>query len=140
MYLRTTQRRNRDGSSVRYLQLAHNQWDAKAGRSSVQVLYHFGREDQLDRDAIRRLISSLSRALPPDQALAVQAPELLFLDSRPLGGAGSSTSSGDDSAWTRSWPDCSAAAASTRWPNERCSPWSATGPSNPSPSSAARNG
>jgi len=47
MYLRTTQRRNRDGSSVRYLQLAHNHWDPKAGRSSVQVLYHFGREDQL---------------------------------------------------------------------------------------------
>ena len=87
MYLRTTQRRNRDGSTVRYFQLAHNQWDAKAGRSSVQVLYHFGREDQLDRDAIRRLISSLSRALHPDQALAVQAPELQFLDSRPLGGA-----------------------------------------------------
>ncbi len=87
MYLRTTQRRNRDGSSVRYLQLAHNQWDPKAGRSSVHVLYHFGREDQLDRDAIRRLISSLSRALPPDEALTVQAPELHFLDSRPLGGA-----------------------------------------------------
>lgn len=87
MYLRTTQRRNRDGSSVRYLQLAHNQWDSKAGRSSVQVLYHFGREDQIDRDAIRRLISSLSRALEPGEALAVQAPELQFLDSRPLGGA-----------------------------------------------------
>lgn len=86
MYLRTTQRRNRDGSSVRYFQLAHNQWDPKAGRSSVQILYHFGREDQLDRDAIRRLISSLSRALQPDEAVAVQAPELQFLDSRPLGG------------------------------------------------------
>lgn len=87
MYLRTTQRRHRDGSSVRYLQLAHNQWDPKAGRSSVQVLYHFGREDQLDRDAIRRLIGSLSRALEPGEALALQAPELQFLDSRPLGGA-----------------------------------------------------
>src|SRR5436190_2324510 len=87
MYLRTTQRRNRDGSSVRYLQLAHNQWDPKAARSTVQVLYHFGREDQLDRDAIRRLISSLSRALEPGEALAVQAPELQFLDSRPMGGA-----------------------------------------------------
>jgi transposase len=87
MYLRTTQRHNRDGSSVRYLQLAHNQWDSETGRSTVKVLYHFGREDQLDRDAIRRLIGSLSRALPPDEALALQAPELQFLDSRPLGGA-----------------------------------------------------
>lgn len=87
MYLRTTQRRNRDGSTVRYFQLAHNQWDAKAGRSSVQVLYHFGREDKLDRDAISRLVSSLSRALEPGEALVAQAPELQFLDSRPLGGA-----------------------------------------------------
>ena len=59
----------------------------KAGRSSVQVLYHFGREDQLNRDAVRRLINSLSRALEPADALALQAPELHFLDSRPLGGA-----------------------------------------------------
>jgi Transposase DDE domain len=87
MYLRTTQRRNRDGSTVRYLQLAHNHWDATSGRSSVRVLYHFGREDQLDRDAVRRLIGSLSRALDPSEALSLQAPQLHFLDSRPMGGA-----------------------------------------------------
>ena len=87
MYLRTTQRRNRDGSTVRYLQLAHNHWDATTGRSSVRVLYHFGREDQLDRDAVRRLINSLSRALDPAEALSLQAPQSQFLDSRPMGGA-----------------------------------------------------
>lgn len=87
MYLRTTQRRNIDGTPVRYLQLAHNQWDAKTGRSQTRVLYSFGREDQLDRDAIQRLINSLSRALDPAQALAVQSPQLQFLDSRPMGGA-----------------------------------------------------
>jgi hypothetical protein len=37
------------------------------------VLYSFGREDQLDRDAIRRLIASLQRALEPDEALAMAA-------------------------------------------------------------------
>jgi transposase len=87
MYLRTTQRRNRDGATVRYLQLAHNHWDATTGRSSVRVLYHFGREDQLDRDAVRRLINSLSRALDPADALSLQAPQFQFLDSRPMGGA-----------------------------------------------------
>ncbi len=87
MYLRTTTRRAADGSVVRYLQLAHNVWDKQSRRSSVRVLFHFGREDQLDRDAIRRLIGSLSRALPPEEALAAQAPELRFLESRPLGGA-----------------------------------------------------
>ena len=87
MYLRTTRRRNPDGSAVRYLSLAHNVWDPKTHRSMVRILYNFGREDALDRDAIRRLIGSLSRALPPAEALAAQAPELRFLESRPLGGA-----------------------------------------------------
>src|SRR3989442_13638252 len=88
MYLRTTQRRRRDGSPVRYLQLAHNEWDGKSGYSKVRVLYNFGREDELDRAAIERLIRSLARALEPGAALAATAaPELGFLDSRPVGGA-----------------------------------------------------
>lgn len=87
MYLRTTQRRNRDGTMVRYLQLAHNYWDPESGRSQVRVLFNFGREDELDREAVRRLISSLSRALDPAEALQIQAPELQLLDSRPMGGA-----------------------------------------------------
>jgi hypothetical protein len=87
MYLRTTRRRNHDGSEVRYLSLAHNVWDPKTHRSLVRILYNFGREDVLDRDAIRRLIGSLSRALPPAEALAAQAPELRFYESRSLGGA-----------------------------------------------------
>lgn len=27
MYLRTIQRKNKDGTVVRYIQLAHNEWD-----------------------------------------------------------------------------------------------------------------
>ena len=88
MYLRTTRRRNSDGSDVRYLSLAHNEWDAAAGRSKVRILFNFGREDELDPAAIRRLIGSLGRALPPGEALAAAAPaELAFLESRSLGGA-----------------------------------------------------
>ncbi len=87
MYLRTTSRRAADGTTVRYLQLAHNVWDPTSHRSNVRVLYHFGRADQLDHGAIRRLIGSLSRALEPGEALALQAPALHFLESRPLGGA-----------------------------------------------------
>ena len=87
MYLRRTERRTKDGS-VAYLQLAHNEWDPVAKQSKVRVLYNFGREDQLDRDAIRRLIGSLQRALEPDEALAsVAAPGLRFIESRPMGGA-----------------------------------------------------
>ena len=49
MYLRTTPRRNSDGSVVRYLQLAHNLWDPQAKRSKVQVIYNLGREDANNR-------------------------------------------------------------------------------------------
>ena len=88
MYLRTTPRRNTDGSVVRYLQLAHNTWDPQAKRSRVQVLYNFGREDANNRAALQRLVASVSRFLDPDQALAAQAGEGLgFVESRPLGGA-----------------------------------------------------
>src|SRR6266511_2493221 len=88
MYLRTTPRRNTDGSVVRYLQLAHNTWDPQAKRSRVQVLYNFGREDANNRAALQRLVASVSRFLDPDQALAATASEgLAFVESRPLGGA-----------------------------------------------------
>jgi hypothetical protein len=87
MYVRTIQRRNKDGSVVRYLQLAHNV--REPGRQPVaKVIHSFGREDQLDREALARLVRSISRFLEPGEALAAQAPEeLRFLRSRPMGGA-----------------------------------------------------
>ena len=69
MYIKTTVRKTKN-SEVRYLQLAHNEWDAAARRSVPKVLYSFGREDQLDTDAIRRLVAALSRLLSPADALA----------------------------------------------------------------------
>jgi hypothetical protein len=87
MYLRTTTRRAADGSTVRSLQLAHNVWDPVAKRSVVRVLQHLGREDQVDPDAIRRLIRSLSRVLEPGEAPAPASPELRLVESRPYGGA-----------------------------------------------------
>jgi hypothetical protein len=70
MYLRSTPRRNKDGSVVRYLQLAHNVWDPVLKRSKVQVVYNFGREDGANREALARLVASVSRFLDPDAALA----------------------------------------------------------------------
>jgi len=89
MYLRRTVRKRKDGSEVGYLQLAHNEWDAAAGHSVVRVLHSFGREDQVDREAIGRLIGSLGRFLDPDQQLAAggEAQGLGFVESRPIGGA-----------------------------------------------------
>ncbi len=86
MYLRSTPRRNKDGSEVRYLQLAHNVWDPAAKRSKVQVLYNFGREDAASREALQRLAASVARHLEPGKARAVAAEGLEFAESRPLGG------------------------------------------------------
>jgi hypothetical protein len=88
MYLRRIERRTKAGGGVGYLYLAHNVWDPVTKQSKAKLLYNFGREDQLDRQAIVRLIGSLQRALDPDQALATQAaPGLRFIESRPMGGA-----------------------------------------------------
>jgi hypothetical protein len=94
VFVRTSTRRNRDGSKVSYLQLAHNEWDPTAKTARTKVLYSFGRADQLDRAAIERLIGALTRvvgvepaAVGPDRARAVGVPGLEFVESRPLGGA-----------------------------------------------------
>jgi hypothetical protein len=86
MYLRVTPRRNRDGSEVRYLQLAHNVWDPQKRRPAVQVVYNFGREDAASRDALQRLVASVTRFLDPAAALAASADGLEFTESRPVGG------------------------------------------------------
>lgn len=72
---------------MRYLQLAHNEWDPVAGRSRTKVLHSFGREDELDREAVRRLVAALSRLLDPAEALTATTPgDLNLIGSRPLGG------------------------------------------------------
>jgi Transposase DDE domain len=86
MFVKTTTRKTKSGT-VRYLHLAHSEWDPVAGRSVPKILYGFGREDQLDRDAIKRLVGSLSRLLDPADAHAASVgAELTFCESRPFGG------------------------------------------------------
>jgi hypothetical protein len=92
MYVRTIQRKNKDGSSVEYVQLAHNAWNPEKGFAQAEVIYSFGRKDQLDIQAIKRLVNSLCRFLGPEDALTLQAKggehePLPFVRSRPAGGA-----------------------------------------------------
>jgi hypothetical protein len=61
MYLRTTKRRNKDGSVVTYYQLAHNLWNAENKQSFTRVIHNFGRADQLDRKQLVRLCKSIAR-------------------------------------------------------------------------------
>ena len=75
---------------MRYLQLTHNEWDPATKTSRPKVLHSFGREDQLDRDAIKRLVASLTRLLDPATALTgtttAGSAGLAFTSSRPVGG------------------------------------------------------
>jgi hypothetical protein len=86
-YVKTSSRTTRSGV-VRYLQLARNERDAGLQRSRTRVLYNFGREDELDREAIVWLVTCLSRLLEPGAALAAAARAgWEFVSPVPLGGA-----------------------------------------------------
>ena len=91
MYLRTTQRRNKDGSVVRYVQLAHNR--RVDGVTQAEVLVSLGREDALDRDGLVRLVASINRylGLPqagmPADAVDLVGDALTVTQSRPMGTA-----------------------------------------------------
>lgn len=61
MYLRTTRRKNSDGSLVEYYQLAHNVRHADTGAPTAQIVHNFGRADELDRDQLSRLCRSIAR-------------------------------------------------------------------------------
>ena len=49
MYLRSTKRKNKDGSVVEYLQLAHNERHPDTRKPVANIIHNFGRADQLDR-------------------------------------------------------------------------------------------
>jgi len=88
MYLRTTQRRRKDGSLVRYLRLAHNR--REGGVTRAEVLLNLGREDELDVEGLRRLARSIRRYTDPDGEAGGRiepAEGLEVVGSRPLGGA-----------------------------------------------------
>jgi transposase len=87
MYLRTIQRRRKDGSLVRYLQLAHNR--RVGGVTRAEVLLQLGREDGLDVEGLRRLARSIRRYTDPgaeDGGAIEPAEGLEVVGSRPLGG------------------------------------------------------
>jgi hypothetical protein len=61
MYLRTTRRKNRDGSVVEYYQLARNVRHAETGSPVAKIIYNFGRADELDRNDLVRLCRSIAK-------------------------------------------------------------------------------
>ena len=72
MYIRQISRKNKDGSKVTYVQLAHNERDPDKGFAVAKVLYNFGRLEDLDMEQLKRLVKSISRFLKPEDGLNAQ--------------------------------------------------------------------
>jgi Transposase DDE domain len=89
MYLRTTRRRNKDGSVVAYYQLAETRWDPVKRRPTAHIIHNFGRADTLDRDALARLARSITRVcaggLDVPEEVASPGETLEIEWARPLG-------------------------------------------------------
>ena len=71
---------------VSYLQLAHNERHAETGSPVAKVIHNFGRADEVDREALRRLVASISRFLEPASTFE-SASGVEVVDSRRFGGA-----------------------------------------------------
>jgi hypothetical protein len=86
MYIRAV-----TAKGTKYVQLAHNTRDPETGVTKPTILYSFGRADQLDLDALRRLVKSIARFLEPKEAARIEETLGLetgfeYLGSRRLGG------------------------------------------------------
>ena len=84
MYLRTTRRKNADGSTAEYHQLAENVWDPEKGCAVAKVVYNFGRAEEIDREGLRRLARSILRVFSGEEAVAAE-PGVVLVDSWPYG-------------------------------------------------------
>ena len=84
VYLRTVK-----SNGVEYVQLAHN--ERVNGKSRVNIIHGFGRKDRLDTEALKRLISSMTRFLDPEDAAVIRQDVGLevpfeFLGAKQYGG------------------------------------------------------
>ena len=70
-----------------YLQLAHNERHPETGNPVAKVIHNFGRADKVDRDALTRLVRSISRVLDVTvDEPGVSGGDVEIVDSRRLGG------------------------------------------------------
>ena len=63
MFLREVVTGQKTGKPTRYAQLVHSYRDADTNKVKHRVLFSFGRVADIDKEALRRLIASLSRYL-----------------------------------------------------------------------------
>ena len=78
MNLRTTKANTKADGLVEYLQLCHNYYDKATKRSKTEVVYNFGRKDDLDIKTIEQLITNLAGFIAKESG---EAPPQLFADA-----------------------------------------------------------
>ena len=85
MHLRVTKAKQKSGVAE-YVQLVQSVRNPETGVPQAQVIHHFGRREQLDLEALRRLIKSIGRFLDDDTAAVtgVGSP-FTFLGARAVG-------------------------------------------------------
>jgi transposase len=86
VYLRRSSRTNKDGSVTTYLSLAHNYRDPDSGVSKPKILHSFGRADELDPEALERLMASIARHLDVAVPGGVDGSDPAALDLEPIDG------------------------------------------------------
>lgn len=84
MYLRTTTRRQKDGTPVRYFQIAENKWDPSKRRSEAHVLLNLGRAEGSQEERLRKLAASILRHIDGEPE-PTDDPANTFVDSWPYG-------------------------------------------------------
>ena len=90
MYIRTIKRKNKDGSVVEYVQLAHNVRHPEKGYPKAEVIHSFGRREQLDVEGLKRLVASIGRFieigdLQGEPIIRPSAPFMTFVRSQSVG-------------------------------------------------------
>src|SRR5215468_10998662 len=114
MYLRTTRQRRKHGPDAIYYQLAENYYHKTRRRSETRVIYTFGRADQVEPEALRRLAQSILR-VANDECIDLPAQS-----SRPRWASTTSSRSLTMVSCMRPTP-CGKSSASARCCARRCS-------------------
>jgi transposase len=86
MYLRESKQRRADGSTVAYLQLAENVWNAERRRSEARVLLNCGRgDDPAVTERLRRLARSIMRRCSTDEIVSAGGGDWRLVCAWPYG-------------------------------------------------------
>ena len=86
MYLRESKQRRADGSTVSYLQLAENVWNAERRRSETRVLLNCGRaDDPAVTERLRRLARSIMRRCSTEEIVGAAGSDWRLVCAWPYG-------------------------------------------------------